>query len=115
MRYPCPFNVNFLVEVASTCNEALLMEYLLQHTENTTTRKYLINYFLEQFRGTLFRQTMFAEFEKITHEMAERGEPLTWEVMNRIYHDLNVEYFGEDGSYRFSNSSKRLSKTFMAF
>ena len=86
----------FVAEVASTCNEALLMEYLLQHTENTTTRKYLINYFLEQFRGTLFRQTMFAEFEKITHEMAERGEPLTWEVMNRIYHDLNVEYFGED-------------------
>lgn len=86
----------FVAEVASTCNEALLMEYLLQHTKDTTMRKYLINYFLEQFRGTLFRQTMFAEFEKITHEMAERGEPLTWENMNQIYRDLNRQYFGED-------------------
>ena len=59
-------------------------------------RKYLINYFLEQFRGTLFRQTMFAEFEKITHAMAEKGEPLTWEGMNQIYRDLNITYFGED-------------------
>ena len=59
-------------------------------------RKYLINYFLEQFRGTLFRQTMFAEFEKITHAMAEKGEPLTWEGMNQIYRDLNIKYFGED-------------------
>ena len=59
-------------------------------------RKYLINYFLEQFRGTLFRQTMFAEFEKITHAMVEAGEPLTWEGMNRIYRELNLKYFGED-------------------
>jgi len=59
-------------------------------------RKYLINYFLEQFRGTLFRQTMFAEFEMITHAMAEKGEPLTWEGMNKIYRDLNIKYFGED-------------------
>lgn len=86
----------FVAEVASTCNEALLMEYLLQHTQDKAMRKYLINYFLEQFRGTLFRQTMFAEFEKITHEMAERGEPLTWENMNQIYRDLNRQYFGED-------------------
>ena len=86
----------FVAEVASTCNEALLMEYLLQHTENKKMRKYLINYFLEQFRGTLFRQTMFAEFEKITHEMTEKGEPLTWENMNQIYHDLNHLYFGDD-------------------
>lgn len=86
----------FVAEVASTCNEALLMEYLLQNTKDTTMRKYLINYFLEQFRGTLFRQTMFAEFEKITHEMAERGEPLTWENMNQIYRNLNHQYFGDD-------------------
>lgn len=86
----------FVAEVASTCNEALLMEYLLKTTEDKTMRKYLINYFLEQFRGTLFRQTMFAEFEKITHSMAERGEPLTWEGMNRIYRELNRKYFGED-------------------
>lgn len=86
----------FVAEVASTCNEALLMEHLLHTTEDRTMRKYLINYFLEQFRGTLFRQTMFAEFEKITHSMAEKGEPLTWEGMNQIYHDLNVKYFGEE-------------------
>lgn len=86
----------FVAEVASTCNEALLMEHLLQTTEDKAMRKYLINYFLEQFRGTLFRQTMFAEFEKITHSMAENGEPLTWENMNTIYHDLNRKYFGED-------------------
>lgn len=86
----------FVAEVASTCNEALLMEYLLQTTEDKTMRKYLINYFLEQFRGTLFRQTMFAEFEKITHTMVEQGQPLTWEGMNKLYHDLNVKYFGED-------------------
>ena len=86
----------FVAEVASNCNEALLMEHLLKTTEDKTMRKYLINYFLEQFRGTLFRQTMFAEFEKITHAMAEKGEPLTWEGMNQIYRDLNIKYFGED-------------------
>ena len=86
----------FVAEVASTCNEALLMEHLLKTTEDKVMRKYLINYFLEQFRGTLFRQTMFAEFEKITHTMAEKGEPLTWEGMNQIYRDLNIKYFGED-------------------
>lgn len=86
----------FVAEVASTCNEALLMEHLLHTTQDKTMRKYLINYFLEQFRGTLFRQTMFAEFEKITHNMAEKGEPLTWESMNQVYHDLNVKYFGEE-------------------
>jgi len=85
----------FVAEVASTCNEALLMEHLLKTTEDKVMRKYLINYFLEQFRGTLFRQTMFAEFEMITHAMAEKGEPLTWEGMNKIYRDLNIKYFGE--------------------
>lgn len=85
----------FVAEVASTCNEALLMEHLLKTTEDKTMRKYLINYFLEQFRGTLFRQTMFAEFEKITHAMAEKGEPLTWEGMNKLYRELNLKYFGD--------------------
>ena len=86
----------FVAEVASTCNEALLMEYLRNHTQDENYRRYLINYFMEQFRGTLFRQTMFAEFEKITHEMAERGEALAQEGMNQIYHDLNRRYFGDD-------------------
>ena len=70
----------FVAEVASTCNEALLMEYLLKNTEEKKEKMYLINYFLEQFKGTLYRQTMFAEFEKITHEMAWNKEPLTAEV-----------------------------------
>ena len=86
----------FVAEVASTCNEALLMEYLLQTTKDKNMKKYLVNYFLEQFRGTLFRQTMFAEFEKITHEMVQKGEPLTWEVLNKVYRDLNCLYFGDD-------------------
>ncbi|WP_317854783.1 oligoendopeptidase F [Chakrabartyella piscis] len=86
----------FVAEVASTCNEALLMEHLLAKTDDKKTRKYLINYFLEQFRGTLFRQTMFAEFERITHALVEAGEALTWEVLNDIYRKLNLQYFGDD-------------------
>jgi len=86
----------FVAEVASTCNEALLMEYMLKTTTDKKARKYLINYFLEQFKGTFFRQTMFAEFEKLTHEAVENGEPLTCEGMCKMYHDLNRQYFGED-------------------
>lgn len=85
----------FVAEVASTCNEALLMEYLLSNTSDQKQRAYLINYFLEQFKGTLYRQTMFAEFEKITHEMAEKKEPLTAEILGKIYYDLNKLYFGD--------------------
>lgn len=86
----------FLAEVASTVNEALLMEYLLAHTEDEAMRAYLINYFLEQFRTTVFRQTMFAEFEMITHDMVEKGEPLTIETLNKVYRALNVKYYGPD-------------------
>ena len=86
----------FVAEVASTCNEALLMEYLLERTTDKYQRAYLINYFLEQFRTTLYRQTMFAEFEMKTHEMAEAGVPLTAEKLSKLYYDLNVQYFGED-------------------
>ena len=71
------------------------MEYLLKNTEDTKEKMYLINYFLEQFKGTLYRQTMFAEFEKITHEMAAKKEPLTAEVLCDIYYKLNQQYFGE--------------------
>ena len=94
--YPYAGYCIFVAEVASTCNEALLMEYLLNHTEDKKEKAYLINYFLEQFKGTLYRQTMFAEFEKITHEMAQKKEPLTAEVLNDIYYKLNEQYFGED-------------------
>jgi oligoendopeptidase F len=86
----------FVAEVASTCNEALLMEYLLGETEDKKQRAYLINYFLEQFRGTLYRQTMFAEFEMITHQKSLEGEALTADALCQIYHDLNVKYFGND-------------------
>jgi oligoendopeptidase F len=86
----------FLAEVASTVNEALLMEYLLKTTTDENSRKYLINYFMEQFRTTLFRQTMFAEFELMTHKAAENGEPLTVDYLNKIYRELNIKYYGPD-------------------
>ena len=86
----------FVAEVASTCNEALLMEYLLNTETDKTRQLYLINYFMEQFRGTLFRQTMFAEFEKKAHEMSASGTPLTCDNLSAVYHDLNRLYFGND-------------------
>lgn len=86
----------FLAEVASTVNESLLIEYLLKNTTDRREKMYLINYYLEQFRGTVYRQTMFAEFEKITHERAERGEALVPEVLNELYLDLNRLYYGPD-------------------
>ena len=88
--------VIFVAEVASTCNEALLMEYLLSVTEDKKQRAYLINHFLEQFRGTLYRQTMFAEFELRVNEMTQRGEGTTAEALCALYKDLNVQYFGPD-------------------
>ncbi len=86
----------FVAEVASTCNEILLTRYLLSHTEDKAQKAYIINHFLDSFKGTLFRQTMFAEFEMMAHRKAEAGEALTAEELNRIYYDLNVEYFGPD-------------------
>ena len=87
--------VIFVAEVASTCNEALLMQYLLKNTEDKKQRAYLINYFLEQFRTTLYRQTMFAEFELKINEMAAAGESLTAEGLNELYGELNKHYFGD--------------------
>jgi len=86
----------FVAEVASTCNEALLMHHLLETTEDEKDRKYLINHQLESFRATLFRQTMFAEFEMIVHKKLADGENLTKEAICQIYHDLNVLYYGPD-------------------
>ena len=86
----------FVAEVASTCNESLLMRYLLENTKDPKERLYIINHYLESFRGTVFRQTMFAEFEKIVHEKKEAGEPLTKEILNQIYHDLVALYFGPE-------------------
>lgn len=86
----------FVAEVASTCNEALLIHDLMDRTQDETEKKYLINYFLEQFKSTMFRQTMFAEFEMITHSIVERGGMLTAEQICSIYKELNEKYFGED-------------------
>ncbi len=86
----------FVAEVASTVNESLLIHYLIAHADNAKEKAYYLNHFLEQFRGTLFRQTMFAEFEKITHEMVERSEALTPEILCDVYFNLNKEYFGEN-------------------
>lgn len=86
----------FVAEVASTCNEALLINHLLNTTEDKMQKAYLINHFLDTFRGTLFRQTMFAEFEMITHKMVQEGHSLTAETLCKIYHDLNVKYYGND-------------------
>lgn len=84
----------FTAEVASTVNESLLMHHLLDNVEDTTMRKYLLNMHLEEFRTTLFRQTMFAEFEDITHKAVEDGMPLTAEWMCEEYQKLNDKYFG---------------------
>ncbi len=88
--------VIFVAEVASTCNESLLMQYLLKNMTDKKRRAYLVNYFLEQFRTTLYRQTMFAEFELMINEKVERGESLTAENLCEMYHQLNVDYYGED-------------------
>jgi len=86
----------FLAEVASTLNEALLMDYMLKHTTDPKEKLYLLTYYADQFRTTVFRQTMFAEFEKIVHEKAEKGESLTPQEFNKVYYDLNKLYHGND-------------------
>ena len=88
--------VIFVAEVASTCNEALLMEYLLGKTTDKKERAYLINHFLEQFKSTLYRQTMFAEFELNIGRMAKEGTTLTADVLCAEYRRLNEMYFGPD-------------------
>ena len=86
----------FVAEVASTCNEALLIRYLLKHAKEKEEKIFLLNYFLDQFKGTVFRQTMFAEFEKRIHEkMAEEGT-LTADGISELYLSINKEYFGPD-------------------
>ncbi|MGI5825410.1 MAG: oligoendopeptidase F [Bacillota bacterium] len=86
----------FVAEVASTVNETLLLRYLLDKETDKDRRLRLINYYLDQFRGTVFRQTMFGEFEKIVHEHAEQGGALSCEYYRQVYYQLNKDYFGED-------------------
>ena len=88
--------VIFVAEVASTCNEVLLMRHLLGKTTDKRERAYLINHFLDQFKGTVYRQTMFAEFELAMGRMSEAGETLTAEALCGKYHELNKLYFGPD-------------------
>ncbi|RAV19069.1 oligoendopeptidase F [Paenibacillus contaminans] len=85
----------FLAEVASTLNEALLMDYLLKKSTDPKEKMYLLTYYADQFRTTVFRQTMFAEFEMITHDKAEKGESLTPQDLSKIYYDLNKQYHGD--------------------
>jgi oligoendopeptidase F len=84
----------FVAEVASTVNELLLMRHMIDKTGDKKEKAYLLNHYLEEFRGTVFRQVMFAEFEKIIHQRYESGEALTQEVFSGIYMELNRKYFG---------------------
>ncbi len=85
----------FVAEVASTVNEVLLLKYLLRTSQDTKLRKYLLNYFMDMIRTTLFRQTQFAEFEQEAHAMAERGEPLNKDNLSELYYSLNKKYYGD--------------------
>ncbi|MEG0259675.1 MAG: oligoendopeptidase F [Lysinibacillus sp.] len=86
----------FVAEVASTCNEELLNDYLLKTIEDPQQKIYLLNHWLDGFRSTVFRQTMFAEFEHRIHQMDQDGEALTAECFTEVYYELNKQYFGED-------------------
>ena len=85
----------FLAEIASTVNEVLLLKHLLKNAKDNKTKKYLLNYYMDMIRATLFRQTQFAQFEQIVHKMAEDGEPLTDENLCAVYYDLNKKYYGD--------------------
>lgn len=95
---PCVYGdyTTFLAEIASTVNETLLMEHLLAVTKDETEVAYLHNYFMEQFRGTIFRQTMFAEFEMLAHQFAEEGKALTADTLSNLYGNLCKKYYGDD-------------------
>lgn len=86
----------FVAEVASTVNEVLLLRYLIDNTEDVNMKKFCLNYFLDMFRTTLFRQTMFAEFEYIAHDYCEKGVPLEYKLLSDEYEKLNKKYYGEE-------------------
>ena len=85
----------FVAEIASTVNEVLMLKYLLANTDNVDTKKFLLSYYLDMFRTTLFRQTMFAEFELKAHNLVEQNQPLSAEGLSDIYMDLNKKYYGK--------------------
>ena len=84
----------FVAEVASTVNEVLLLKHLLKKTEDVKLKKYLLSYYMDTLKGTLFRQTQFAEFEYLSHDMAEKGKPLTKDALCQAYLELNKKYYG---------------------
>lgn len=86
----------FVAEVASTCNEILLMEYLLEHTTDQKERAYLLNHYLDSFKGTVYRQTQFAEYEMLTNRMSEEGESLNADNLSNLYLELNKKYYGDE-------------------
>ena len=85
----------FLAEIASTVNEVLLLKHLYKKTEDKNLKKYLLNYYMDTIRATLFRQTQFAEFEQLAHAKAEAGEALTKENLSQAYYQLNKDYYGD--------------------
>ncbi|RMC47245.1 oligoendopeptidase F [Lactobacillus sp. ESL0228] len=85
----------FVAEIASTTNENILTEYFLNHLTEPKERAFILNYYLDSFKGTLFRQTQFAEFEQYIHEMDAQGEPLTADFLNDAYGKLNQRYYGD--------------------
>ena len=86
----------FVAEVASTVNEVLLVKYLIKTAKDDKTKKYFLSYYLDMIRTTLFRQTMFSEFEEFAHDIAEKGEPFTKDRLNAKYRKLNQKYYGKD-------------------
>ncbi len=107
----------FVAEVASTVNEVLLLKFMLSDTGDENLRKYLLNYYLDTIRQTLHRQTMFAEFEYEAHSLAERGEPLTKELLCDIYGKIGREYYGDSIEHDFNISCEwaRIPHFYRAF
>lgn len=107
----------FVAEVASTVNEVLLLKYMLKNSKDARFKKYLLNYYLDMIRATLFRQTMFAEFEYAAHDTAEKGEPLTKEGLCKIYAEIGRKYYGKDieHDYNISCEWARIPHFYTAF
>jgi oligoendopeptidase F len=94
--YPLAGYPTFVAEVASTFNESLLIDYMLKQIKDDDTRLSLLGNYLENIKGTVFRQTQFAEFELRMHEMAQKGEPVTGEALSKLYLDITRKYYGHD-------------------
>lgn len=107
----------FVAEVASTVNEVLLLKYMLSNSNDERFKKYLLNYYLDMIRATLFRQTMFAEFEYAAHDAAEKGEPLTKDGLCSIYAEIGKKYYGKDieHDYNISCEWARIPHFYSAF